>query len=283
LLRAGVLGLQCGASLWLLDRRPEQLAGWLERASPTPDWLGLPAPVALLLALAAVTAGARLATRHGAPLDAALLAAALLVGGVLRAPGAGPRVELALAATALALLVGVVEDAHGKAYMDQLTGLPGRRALDEWMRHPARRYSLAMVDVDHFKRLNDRNGHAVGDQVLRMLAAQLSRVEAGGRAYRYGGEEFVLVFRGHRSPQLLAALERLRKRVAERPFRVRSPQRPGRRTRSARGRGGGSGLKVSVSIGVADNRQAGSADAVLKAADKALYRAKRAGRNRVVH
>src|SRR2546422_4854379 len=68
-----------------------------------------------------------------------------------------------------------------------LTGLPGRRALDEALVRLGGRYAIAMVDIDHFKRFNDEHGHDAGDQLLRMLATKLSQIEGGGRPLRYGG------------------------------------------------------------------------------------------------
>gem|GEM_PF-6843563 len=88
----------------------------------------------------------------------------------------------------LALTVAVAHEAYQMAYRDELTGLLGRRALNGRLQRLGRRYVLAMVDVDHFKRLNDRQGHDIGDHMLRMIAAHLRWVD-GGKAYRYGGQE----------------------------------------------------------------------------------------------
>src|SRR2546425_6328967 len=74
------------------------------------------------------------------------------------------------------------------AYQDSLTGLPARRALNEALLRLGGHYTVAMLDVDHFKRINDHHGHDVGDQVLKMIAAKLAQVTGGGKAYRYGGE-----------------------------------------------------------------------------------------------
>ena len=88
----------------------------------------------------------------------------------------------------LILLFAVLEHSYEVAYRDELTGLPGRRALNELLPQLGGRYAIAMGDVDHFKNFNDTYGHDAGDQVLRMVAGKLSRVAGGGRAFRYGGE-----------------------------------------------------------------------------------------------
>ena len=82
------------------------------------------------------------------------------------------------------------------AYDDELTGLPARRALNEALTRLRGVYTVAMVDIDHFKRFNDEHGHDVGDQLLRMVGARVGEVRGGGRAFRYGGEEFAVLFPG---------------------------------------------------------------------------------------
>ncbi|MDH5649932.1 MAG: GGDEF domain-containing protein, partial [Gammaproteobacteria bacterium] len=103
----------------------------------------------------------------------------------------------------LLLLVAVVQDSYILAYHDELTGLPGRRALNEQMMRLGNKYVLAMVDVDHFKQFNDKYGHDTGDQVLRFVAAKMEAVRGGGKAYRYGGEEFTILFSGKDVPDVL--------------------------------------------------------------------------------
>jgi GGDEF domain-containing protein len=94
------------------------------------------------------------------------------------------------------LVVAVAHEAYQMAFRDELTGLPGRRALNERLQRLGRTYVIAMADVDHFKKFNDTHGHDVGDQVLRLVASQLRQIGGGGKAYRYGSEEFTLVFPG---------------------------------------------------------------------------------------
>jgi GGDEF domain-containing protein len=142
------------------------------------------------------------------------------------------------------------------------------------------------VDIDHFKRFNDTWGHEVGDQVLKLVAAQLQRVGGGGTAYRHGGEEFAILFPGRRGASALERLENLRQKVAEYKITLRQRRRMGN---SAAGRATSAAqpdrkwISVTISIGVADRAGRGeAADRVMLAADLALYRAKSAGRNRII-
>jgi GGDEF domain-containing protein len=140
-----------------------------------------------------------------------------------------------------------------------------------------------MLDIDHFKKFNDRHGHDVGDQVLRMVASRLARVTGGGKAFRYGGEEFTVIFPGRHADDALVHLEELRKEVSRAEFVIRSRMRPRRRPKSPRSRRAApQRVSVTISIGAAwPGAHATTTDEVLKAADKALYRAKKQGRNRV--
>ncbi len=191
---------------------------------------------------------------------------------------------LAFTAAQLVLLLGLVEDSYRLAYHDELTGLPGRRALDEVLSTLNGSYALAMVDVDHFKKFNDRHGHSAGDQALRMVAAELQKVSGGGRSYRYGGEEFAVVFPTTPPAEAREPLEKVRSSIADRKFAIRAPDRPRKKPTQAKLKSRPPRLiSVSVSIGLAgpDSRRP-TAESVLRAADRALYRAKNSGRNRLV-
>lgn len=186
-------------------------------------------------------------------------------------------------AAGLILLVSLIEASHAMAFKDELTGLPARRALKEDLLKLGNRYTLAMLDIDHFKKFNDRYGHDVGDQVLRMVAAKLAEVSGGGRAFRYGGEEFTVIFPGKHADQAHQHLEDLRREVESTRFVIRSRARPRRKPK--RIRSGGKPRKmvsITVSIGMACRDEKNTRpESVLKAADKALYRAKKQGRNRL--
>ena len=182
-------------------------------------------------------------------------------------------------AAVLMLAIAVIQESWSMAYIDQLTRLPGRRALDEEMLKLGGNFSIAMVDIDHFKRFNDRHGHDAGDQVLRMVATRIKQAVSGGKAFRYGGEEFTLVFSGKDIEDTINGLEGVRKSVCDSKFQLRSRDR--RREKNSKDKNN-KNVKVSISIGVANrNERSSSANEVIKAADKALYRAKKQGRNRV--
>ena len=194
----------------------------------------------------------------------------------------GPGQEIWLATGGLILVIAVIEASYLMAYRDGLTELPGRRALNEALPRLSGQFTVAMVDVDHFKRFNDTYGHDAGDHVLRLVAARLAQAPGGGTAYRYGGEEFALVFAGKGQDECLPHLEELREMVETSRFTMRRRFRPRAKPKTDKGRKSRQAITITVSIGVAErNHRHGSPDQVVQAADKALYRAKEAGRNRV--
>jgi diguanylate cyclase (GGDEF)-like protein len=169
------------------------------------------------------------------------------------------------------------------AYLDELTEIPGRRALREEMLKLSGTYSMAMVDIDYFKKFNDKYGHDVGDDVLRLVASKIKLVSGGGRAFRYGGEEFALIFSGKTLEEMLPHLEILRDTISQAKFTPRDKGRPKKKPeRITKSNSNTKKLSVTVSIGAAEKNTAiKTAQDVLTAADKALYRAKKNGRNRV--
>ena len=254
--------------------------------------------------LAFVAAGIVLLTRllfTGKPVDSALLWSLSAFFLSLHFTGT-PRVSTTYSATAACILAAaIIENSYLLAYHDELTMLPSRRAFKDALLRLQAPYSIAVVDIDHFKRFNDTYSHDTGDQVLRLVAAGLARVTGGGQAYRCGGEEFNILFAGKTTPQVVDHLEQLRATIESSEFRMRS----GDRRQIARGsdrrnvrRGGrarkgaairqlsqksaAAPLSVTVSIGVASSaKEKSDPEEVLQAADKALYRAKGNGRNRV--
>ena len=181
------------------------------------------------------------------------------------------------------LVVALIESSFKMAFNDELTGLPARRAMNEYLMKMGRRYTIAMVDVDHFKKVNDTHGHDVGDQVLRMVATCLRRVSGGGRAYRYGGEEFAVIFANKDCEKAIPHLEELREKIAETAFTLRSSKRPKKKPEGPTKKSSGKAkLQVTVSIGVASrNDKRTNPEQVIKTADQALYKAKKGGRNKV--
>ncbi len=186
------------------------------------------------------------------------------------------------ATASLILVVAIIETSYSMAYRDGLTGLPSRRALDEALSRIGGSYTVAMVDVDEFKKLNDTYGHDTGDQVLRMIAGRLNKVGAG-RAFRYGGEEFAILFPRKPAADTLFFLEAVRREIEDAKFKLRGPNRPKKRGEEHRGKGKrAKRISVTVSIGVAEpSKENWTPLEVIEAADQALYRAKQAGRNRI--
>jgi diguanylate cyclase (GGDEF)-like protein len=189
-------------------------------------------------------------------------------------------------AAGVILLVAVLQESHRLAFRDELTNLPSRRALEERLAGLGPSYAIAMIDVDHFKQFNDAHGHHVGDQVLKLVGARLARIEGGGSAYRYGGEEFCVLFSERSLEEALPHLEKLRKDIEDYRIAVRGGDRPKARETGARlraTRNPEKTLSVTVSIGAAERDDTLIRPTlVIRAADEALYRAKRAGRNRVM-
>ncbi|MEO1271083.1 MAG: GGDEF domain-containing protein, partial [Myxococcota bacterium] len=180
------------------------------------------------------------------------------------------RASVYLTAGALLMTVAVLQESYGMAFLDELTRLPGRRALNEELLKLGRRYSIAMLDVDHFKKFNDTYGHDVGDDVLRMVAEEMRHVRGGGRPFRYGGEEFTIVFRGKGVEDAEEHLEAVRAAIEAATLSVAGKGKSKRRKT----------VSVTISIGVAQRcSKHKTPEAVIKAADKALYRAKKKGRN----
>jgi GGDEF domain-containing protein len=222
---------------------------------------------------------------RGAPLDLGFAGAVAAVATALHRVAAPQAFTAFVAAAALLLMIALLQDTFRMAFRDELTGLPSRRDLNERLMGLGRQYTIAMLDVDHFKKFNDSYGHDVGDQVLKMVAAKMAGIGGGGRTFRYGGEEFTVLFAGKDVEHALPHLEALRREIEQHRVALRAPDRPARPRTGKQSRGaarGGKSVAVTISIGVAarDERHA-TPDAVIKAADKALYRAKRGGRNQV--
>ena len=247
--------------------------GW-SRLPQLPAW-------AFGLSLAGLVLHAR---RYRRP---SLLAAPMIVAGLyLALPWIFHRPALAVVVPIMGmvlLIAAVVQEAFDLAFRDDLTGLPGRRALNQALARLGNHYTLAMVDVDHFKKFNDTHGHDAGDDVLKLVGSRLAAVGGGGRAFRYGGEEFTLLFDGMDARQAHEAIEAMRESIEAARMQLRDRSARANDDTSGqqrRGQGGaGPVVKVTVSIGVADQRAGRDPEAVIKAADKALYAAKEGGRN----
>ena len=169
-------------------------------------------------------------------------------------------------------MILVKEELRREAAHDALTGLWNRKAIFEILNRELLRaeraqepLGLIMIDVDHFKVINDTRGHTTGDSVLRIIASGIAAVV---RPYdsvgRYGGEEFLIVAPDCRMAEACELAERVRSHIAACSINV-----------------GGAPVQVSLSLGVATGLSADQVDKLLQAADSALYEAKNAGRNRV--
>jgi diguanylate cyclase (GGDEF)-like protein len=179
------------------------------------------------------------------------------------------------------IIISVLETAYAMAFHDELTGLPARRALNTALHGLGRHYVIAMLDIDFFKKFNDRFGHNVGDQVLCMVAAHLRRVGGGGRPYRYGGEEFTILFAGKSKDDAIPHLENLRQSIEASQFALRGknrPKKPPKKLKKIKAQP--KTVSVTISIGVAEpDKNHSRPVSVMKVADQALYRAKNRGRN----
>jgi diguanylate cyclase len=157
---------------------------------------------------------------------------------------------------------------------DGLTNLANRKSFDEAVARacaePASKASLAVIDIDHFKRFNDTWGHQTGDQVIRYVASVIGRVGQDPRtAARYGGEEFALLFPSEMIGDVMGELEQMRQEIASRMLKRRS-------TNEDLG-------TVTISIGVAQRHANETSMSFVERADAALYESKRGGRNRITN
>ncbi|WP_417312182.1 GGDEF domain-containing protein [Ectopseudomonas khazarica] len=286
LARALVL-LAVSAVAFALGRRyPQGIAGWLAQIhwpALHGAWMSL-AQLTYLVFLVAFVALLVQYLRRPRPLHAAQLVG--LVGLLWMLPQVfimAHALQVISSMVMLMLVAAVAHEAYQMAFRDELTGLPGRRALNERLQRLGRDYVIAMVDVDHFKKFNDTHGHDVGDQVLRLVASQLRKVGGGGKAYRYGGEEFTLLFPGKSVEQCVPHMEAVRLAIEQYRMQLRDKQSRPRDDREGKQRRAGkaaSEVSVTVSMGVAERQaEQRTPQEVIKEADKALYSAKAAGRN----
>lgn len=185
-------------------------------------------------------------------------------------------------------------------YFDPLSAIPNRRAMIDKFGDMNKGYSVAVIDIDKFKSFNDTYGHDEGDNVIKLVANMLFR-ESGGRAYRFGGEEFVLIYDHVNEKQLEADLNRIRETIANKPFYIRKTNKDRKQysfsfvrklkdkisSKKDKPAPKSKKLQITVSMGGAvkipitkeDNKT--PYEDYLKLADNALYKAKENGRNRV--
>jgi len=283
---AGILRLifflfQGGAVLWLSRVHLTATLAWFERdrVELLSGKFPLPQMVLFALMVAALLLVLRVLRQPGIFEISLCWSYAALTATILW-PGHS---RILLSTSGLIVTLAVIEVTHFMAFRDELTGLPARRALSEYLARLSGRYTLVMADVDHFKKVNDSYGHDVGDQVLRMVATTLTRVGGGGRVFRYGGEEFTLVFSGKSLETALPHVEKVREQLATAPFVMRRSSRKRKKPKKPlKDHQTALQFRVTASFGMAQRDDGGDTpSSVIKRADDALYRAKRGGRNRV--
>ena len=286
----GVLVIESAFVAVLSRMENAEFSSWASRAWLPGDWFGwtrIPQPALLAIGIAFALLSTRVVLARK-PVECATWWA--LVSAAIGFHMTGRTTGVFLSTGVAIMGVAMVETGYRLAYHDELTGLPGRRAFNQLMMNLSARFAIAMVDVDHFKQFNDTYGHDTGDQVLRMVAARLARVGGGGKAFRYGGEEFAIVFAHADASEAEDHLEALREAIAHAAFNVRGPDRSDRRRPERRYAPPGRRpygkqadiASVTVSMGLAQcTARLWSPEMVVEAADRALYAAKRNGRNRV--
>ncbi len=221
-----------------------------------------------IVALLVVIAKNVLAPTH---LNLAMVTTLLAVETAANFADKGDLFSLFMLLAAAMLIIALLSESYYLAHYDELTAIPARRALLAHFGTLGRKYTVAMVDIDHFKQFNDTHGHDVGDEVLRLVASRLESVTGGGSSYRYGGEEFTIVFPGKSTEEAQPHLEKVREAVEKSSHTLHVKNRKTPKV-----------LSVTISIGAAEKKpEDKSPEEVLKRADNALYKAKKAGRNRV--
>ncbi len=283
ILRFGFIFLQVLFIVWVIARQEKGLIAFATCDLAALDFpLFTPLPQASILAF--FLAGAVLTIKHVCRRsfhDVAFIGvlAAMLV--VLHTKDLNLLTPIFFAVSGIMLLISVIQHSYSMAFYDELTGLPSRRCLEQDMMKLGLKYAIAMLDIDHFKKCNDTYGHNVGDDILRFFASIIRKVSGGGKAYRYGGEEFAIIFPGKNIQEIIPHLEKIREEVASRKFSLRGKDRPKKKPKKIKGnRRNSRRVSITVSIGAAEKNEIyNDSLSVIKAADAALYRAKKKGRN----
>jgi diguanylate cyclase (GGDEF)-like protein len=285
--RLSVIVALAAFTAWVVAAGQIEIADWAYRKflDPAPLSAGRIPQLGIAVIAVSVLAAMAAALITRSAVAAGLAGAIVAFAIAAHVPAASVTFSIFTMAAELMITIAVLQDTFRMAFRDELTGIPSRRALNEQLAALGSRYTIAMVDVDHFKKFNDTFGHDIGDQVLKMVAARIARVGGGGKAFRYGGEEFTVLFPGQDAEDAIPHLETLREEIESYGMALRGTDRPARTKGAKRQRGGWRGknaVSVTVSIGVAErNERSGTPRAVIQAADRALYRAKEKGRNRL--
>lgn len=244
-------------------------------------------PLILVLYLVAVVLSCAIAVlKFNQIIDAAVYSAVLIASATFVFFHVSYISSALFSLAGILLLIYLMSASYELAFNDRLTGIPGRLALESDLKHLGRKYTLAMLDIDHFKAFNDNYGHDTGDDVLKLVASKLREVGGGARVYRYGGEEFTVLFKGKYSDAAWDHLEDLRQEIEEYELTIRNlSARPRSNRKGTTKRGQDTKTtttSLTISIGVADSYEERDTKLILKAADEALYKAKGSGRNCMV-
>ncbi|WP_164515194.1 GGDEF domain-containing protein [Paenibacillus lentus] len=283
LLRIGIILSQVLISMWLLRPEQRELLSLLKKDV-------LPVSLVPLTSVIQVSVGLFLIAlilliirqvKYKSSQDISFIAVLCALLYVLHKNADSMQYSVFFAVSGIVLMTSIIQDSYSMAFTDELTGLPSRRALKQDMMKLGMNYVIAMLDIDHFKKFNDTYGHDTGDEALKLVASVIKDVTGGGKSYRYGGEEFTILFPGKSVQDALPHLEQLREQISKRPFTLRNRKGKGRSKsrRKTRNRTGKQ-IHITVSIGLAQKSEKHKKpDAVMKSADTALYRAKKKGRN----
>jgi diguanylate cyclase (GGDEF)-like protein len=252
----------------------------------------VPQPALLLLVAALCVLGVRM-VQHRKTTESGMFWSLAAVWLGLQSGGVAAKGTAYFGIAGLALASSIIENSYSLAYQDELTRLPSRRAFNDALLRLKHPFAIAAVDIDHFKSVNDTYGHDTGDQVLRLVGSRLERVSGGGEAFRVGGEEFTVLFPNRSAQEVTDHLELLRLDIENSSFRLRSGDErrklsraadrraPGAKRTASRHPSNAQSLSVTVSIGIAESQPKKTVEDVIQVADKALYRAKQGGRNRI--
>ena len=183
----------------------------------------------------------------------------------------------------LIFVISVIENIYVEGFQDELTELPSRKVLGRTLSRLGTGYTVAMIEIDNFKRLKDNHGRRMSRQALRMIGSKLLSVTGGGMPFRYGGEVFIVVFPGMFLQDTLSPMEKSRLAIKESGVILHSRKRPRKKSKRLKGKEIISyRIPVTVSIGIAERSDLDiGPQKVIKAAEEALNLAKREGRDQM--
>lgn len=254
-----------------------RMFGFIDFLNATPVYLGglvsVPLFIFLIFAIAIILFVVRIVIKNTLR-DKLLFSVLLCIFYGLFSKDPVISIPVFFSASGIVLLICTLYETYYLAYIDELTGLPSRRSLKDRMLKLGGKYSMAMIDIDFFKKFNDNYGHDSGDEVLRFMGKCLKQIPGGGKSFRYGGEEFAVIFPGKSISEATSQLEKLREIVSKTSIPIgKGSAKPSTNQRVKK-------VSITISAGVAErNEKHASPMEVLKAADAALYRAKDRGRN----